>query len=55
LRCGAKCFHVETEIDGEKLIESIRARTPAEARKTIRKEYGANTAVLSVRERKNNR
>jgi hypothetical protein len=52
LRCGAKCFHVETEVHGEKLIKSVRARTPAEARKTIRGKYGEETPILSARKRK---
>ncbi|GAB3796138.1 hypothetical protein [Virgibacillus kimchii] len=55
MRCGAKCFLVEAEIDGEKRIKSVNARTPAEARKTIRKAYGHRTPVISVRGRKSGR
>lgn len=53
MRCGAKCFHVEIEIDEEKVIKPVNARTPAEARKTVRRKYGAEAPILSVRERKN--
>ncbi|WP_423798253.1 hypothetical protein [Neobacillus sp. SAB-20_R2A] len=52
MRCGAKCFLVEMEINGEKLIESVIARTPVEARKTIRIEYGAMAEILKVKEEK---
>lgn len=48
MRCGAKCFHVEAELDGELLIESVHARTPAEARKSMRKKHGENTYIVSV-------
>lgn len=49
MRCGEKCFLVEIETDGELLTKTVNARTPAEARKTIRKEHGVRTPVLSVR------
>jgi hypothetical protein len=52
MRCGAKCFIVEMEIKGEKQIQSVTARTPVEARKTIRGEYGTETSILSVTEEK---
>jgi len=55
MRCGEKCFHVETEREGKKQTDPVYARTPAEARKTIRKVYGAHTPVLSVRQRKRHR
>ncbi|MEH7385097.1 hypothetical protein V7147_06735 [Bacillus sp. JJ1521] len=52
MRCGAKCFLVEIEVDGKTQIKPINARTPAEARKTIRKEIGAETQILAVKEEK---
>ena len=52
MRCGSKCFLVELEIKGEKQIKPVTARTPANARKTIRLEYGAEAQVLSVVEEK---
>ncbi len=55
LRCGEKCFLVEAEIDGKKLLKTINARTHAEARKTIRKEHGATTPIVAVREKRSSR
>lgn len=52
MRCGAKRFHAEIEIEGEKKMLSLVARTPAEARKYIRRKYGELTQIISVRERK---
>lgn len=52
MRCGAKCFHVQLEIDGNKKTKPVIARTPAEARKLFRKDYGAESIILSVQERK---
>ncbi|MBM7602975.1 hypothetical protein JOC75_000945 [Metabacillus crassostreae] len=50
MRCGSKCFYVELELNEEKMIKSITARTPAEARKTIRLEYGAEATILFIQE-----
>lgn len=52
MRCGAKCFLVEIEVKGNKEVESVNARTPVEARKTIRNEYGRDVRILSVIEAK---
>lgn len=52
LRCGTKCFLIEIEVNGEKHIKSVLARTPAEARKTIRIDYGAEANILSFQEEK---
>ncbi|UPG65214.1 hypothetical protein [Metabacillus endolithicus] len=52
MRCGSKCFLVEIEMNGEKQIQSVTARTPVEARKTIRLEYGAEAHILKVKEEK---
>lgn len=52
MRCGAKCFFVEFEIDGEIQSQSITARTPVEARKTIRLTYGQEPRILTVKEEK---
>jgi len=43
------------EINGEKQTKPITARTPAEARKTVRIEYGAATQIVSVKEEKKQR
>ncbi|PYF08318.1 hypothetical protein [Ureibacillus chungkukjangi] len=52
MRCGSKCFLVEYEVNGEKQTKSIIARSPVEARKTIRYKYGSEPQILSVREDK---
>ncbi|WP_165439168.1 hypothetical protein [Bacillus timonensis] len=54
MRCGAKCFLVEIEVDGKAQLESINARTPAKARKSIRKKHGSETQILAVKEEKKN-
>lgn len=46
LRCGSKCFLVEIEMNGEKQTKSVIARTAAQARKTIRLEYGAEDYTI---------
>ncbi len=51
MRCGAKCFLVEIEVDGKETIKSVNARTPAEARKTIRSAYGVDMRIKSVKEK----
>jgi len=51
MRCGAKRYLVELEEDNTKRIKSVTARTPAQARKTIRSKYGPETRIISVREK----
>lgn len=48
MRCGSKCFIVEIEVNGEKKTKPVTARTPVEARKTIRLEYGGDAHIISV-------
>lgn len=55
MRCGAKCFLVRMEVDGKKQVKSVIARTPAEARKRFREEYGVKPQIISVRESNNDR
>ena len=52
LRCGSKCFLVEVELNGEKQTKPVVTRTPAQARKIIRLEYGAEAQILTVTEEK---
>ena len=52
MRCGSKCFLVEIERKGEKETKAVTARTPVDARKTIRLEYGVEAQIISVREEK---
>lgn len=48
MRCGAKCFLVTIEMNGEEQIKPVTARSPVDARKAIRLEYGAEAQILSV-------
>lgn len=48
MRCGAKCFLVELEVNGVVEVKPVNARSPIEARKAIRLEYGKEVTVLSV-------
>ncbi|HZH59816.1 MAG TPA: hypothetical protein VEY70_09610 [Metabacillus sp.] len=50
MRCGSKCFIVDVEIKGETVRKSVTARTPVDARKTIRINSGSEAHILSVRE-----
>ncbi|UOE58664.1 hypothetical protein HPB58_15105 [Priestia filamentosa] len=52
MRCGSKCFIVEIEVEGQKQMKSVTARTSIEARKTIRGAYGTEAHILSVIEEK---
>ncbi|MFE8700013.1 hypothetical protein ACFYKX_05170 [Cytobacillus sp. FJAT-54145] len=52
MRCGSKCFLVEMEVNGERQTKSVTARTPVDARKTIRLEYGGEGKIISVIEAK---
>lgn len=55
MRCGTKCFLVEIERSGKKELVEVIARTPAEARKRIRIEYGNETDILKFSEAKKQR
>lgn len=49
MKCGAKCFLVELELDGKVQTIPVNARTPVAVRKTIRREYGSEPNIISVR------
>lgn len=49
MRCGTKCFQVEFELKDKNIEKFVVARTPQEARKFIRKEYGSDINIISVR------
>ncbi len=51
MKCGAKCFIVELEIDGKVKKKSVISRTPVSARKTIRRTYGEDANILTVRKK----
>ncbi|MDY0409752.1 hypothetical protein ACFFIS_14785 [Virgibacillus soli] len=52
MRCGAKCFIVNLELRDRKKTTSVIVRSPAEARKSIRKKYGSDVEILSVIEKR---
>ena len=52
MRCGAKCFAVEMESNGEKKSIPVTGRSSTEVRKAVRIEYGEKINILSVKEDK---
>ena len=52
MRCGAKCFTVEIECNGDKQSIPVTGRSSMEARKAVRIEYGEKINILSVKEDK---
>lgn len=54
MRCGAKCFLVEFEINGVRNTVAVRARTAASARKAVRIEHGNSVHILTALEKKGN-
>lgn len=49
--CGSKCFVIEFEKGGKRKSERVIARTPAKARKVLRRKMGTNSNIISVKER----
>lgn len=47
--CGAQRYQVKTRQAGEVHHKYVVARSPAEARKTIRNKLGKDLEILSVR------
>jgi hypothetical protein len=52
MKCGAKCFLVELELNGKVKTESVISRTPIIARKIVRRAYGKEANILTVIKRK---
>lgn len=52
MRCGAKCFVVQYELDGETKTISVNTRTPAEARKVLKTKTSGQGKVIQVRAQK---
>ncbi len=52
MKCGAKRFLAEVEVNGEKKTKTVIARTPAAARKWIRNNTEGCTQIISIREEK---
>lgn len=53
MMCGAKCFIVQFEKDGERKEKRIYARTPAKARRVMRKNTDVPIEIISVRQQRN--
>lgn len=49
MRCGEKCFLVTLEVHDEQKVAPITARTPVEARKKLRRIFGAKAKIISVK------
>lgn len=54
MMCGSKCYIVKIEVDGLKKTKRVNARTPVNARKFIRKQYGQAATIHSAVAEKNN-
>lgn len=50
--CGSKRYQAQVKYEGFVHNEMVTARTPAEARKAIRRKYGRTANILTVREQK---
>lgn len=47
--CGSSCFIINFKKDGENRWERVKAKTPAKARKVLKKEMGPKITIISVR------
>lgn len=50
--CGSKRYQAQVKYGGTVHNELVSARSPAEARKAIRRKYGQVAKILTVREQK---
>lgn len=51
MRCGTKCFIVTVEHDDEIVTKELSARSQIDARKIVRKHYGEDSTVKSIRKK----
>ncbi len=49
MKCGAKCFTVEAEINGKMQSIPVTARTSIQARKALSLEYGNEIKIIAVK------
>lgn len=49
MQCGAKCFIVEVEVQGEKKSLPVKARSSVLARKAVRLQYEDAVKIISVK------
>lgn len=52
MQCGAKCFVVTFEKNGNVTSESVVSRTPVNARKLTRSKHGEKVKIVSVKQDK---
>ena len=52
MQCGAKCFLVEVELDGDKKVLPVTARSQVHARKAVRLQYDDLVNIISVKPEK---
>lgn len=52
MQCGAKCFIVEVELEGENKTFPVKARSSVLARKAVRLQYEEAVKIVSVKEEK---
>lgn len=52
MQCGAKCFIVQIEHEGETKKIPVKARTSVQARKTVRLQYEDAVKIISVKAEK---
>jgi len=50
--CGSKRYYAKVKYEGTEYTEPVSARTPAEARKAIRRKYGKEAEIIAVHEQK---
>ncbi|HIW13261.1 MAG TPA: hypothetical protein H9891_08945 [Candidatus Salinicoccus stercoripullorum] len=51
LRCGTKCFIVTIEQNDGETVKEVPARSQADARKMVRKHFGKDMKIRSVRKK----
>ena len=49
MKCGARCFIVQAEINGKLQTIPVTARTSIQARKVINLEYGDQLKIIGVK------
>lgn len=49
MKCGAKCFIVEAEINGKVQTIPVTARTSIQARKVVSLEYSDQLKIIGVK------
>lgn len=49
MKCGARCFTVQAEINGKLQTIPVTARTSIQARKVLSLEYGNELKIIAVK------